>query len=929
MRRFRSRAVAAVWLGVGYLVWVLLGIGGLRATHLATRAAMLVASAATAHACATAASRHQGTARKGWALLALTACCWLVSTALAAYQEVTAGQTLPVPSPADLPSALALVLPVLALLSFLHPALPSASRMRTLLDGLLMASSLLFAGWALVFEEAYRSSGDGPGRALALAYPVVDVVVLSLAIVTVLRVRRGSRLPWALLGTGLGLFVIAHGAFAYLEVARAYQPGGLDDFAWIAGCLLIGLAALAPDGTEMKLSAEPRAGGVAAVLVPYLPVLLAAAVGLDRQRQGGLSAFLVVNAAVVLVLLVARQLLAQFENLHITRELEKKVTTRTAELEREERRFRSLAQNASDVLTIVDARGVIRYQSPSVEHVLGYRFGELVGSEAGRLLHPEERASTLALLTSTPPPPAPPMAVERRLRRNDGSWCLAEITISNLLGDDAVEGIVLACRDIGERRALEDQLRHQALHDPLTGLGNRTLLRDRLEHALARAKRSPELVALLLLDLDGFKEVNDSFGHAVGDRLLVEVANRLTDSVRLGDTVARMGGDEFAVLIEQSEKDIPTLVAQRILYRLRAPVVIDGKTIVTQASVGVVSGSASCLNADDLLRNADLAMYQAKSKGKGVYEVYEPTMHSAAVQRVEIEGDLRRGLRERELILHYQPVVDLRTGQVSGAEALVRWPHPLRGMVQPGEFLPWAEESDLIVTLGRWVLGEACSQAARYRSLLGADTPFTMCVNIATRQLTSPLLVKEVEEALQRNQLRPSDLLLEITEGALMQEARQILPVLHALKALGVTLAIDDFGTGWSSLSRLRSFPVDKLKIDKSFVQEISSADEEAPLVSAIVAMAKSLRLSTLAEGVETAEQLAFLRREGCEEAQGFFMSKPVPASSFETLLSQPLPGLAPTEGQATPRRAADDDTPLPLDAAESTAASAAGVSRS
>lgn len=906
MRRLRAHAVAAGWFSVAYLAWVVLDLGTPRATQLVTRAAVLLASVATARAALLAAAAAKGAARRGWALLFLSAVCWVVSNGIAGFFEWARGENLPVPSSADVPSTIGQVLAILALLSFLKPALSSATRMRTLLDALIIASSLVFVGWALAFEAAYQSAGDGPERILALAYPVVDVVLVSLVIVIALRARSGSRLPWVLLGTGIGMFAIAHTASAYLEVALAYAPGGLDDLSWIAGCLLVGLAALAPAEESLPVSPVSRPGGPASVLVPYTPVLLAGVVGVQRQGRG-FSTVLLANAAVVIVLLLTRQILAQFENLDLTRELEAKVLRRTIELERGERRFRSLAQNTSEVITIVDAEGVIRYQSPSVERTLSFRPAQLVGMNMSELLHPEERGEALSLIRQAPAPPLPPTVLERRLRRRDGSWCLAELTVCNLLDDDTVGGIVVTSRDIGERAALENQLRHQALHDPLTGLGNRTLIQDRLDHALARGQRGRNPIALLLLDLDGFKQVNDSFGHGVGDRLLVEVARRLSDSVRAGDTVARMGGDEFAVLLEQADDEVPTVVAQRILYRLRTPMSIDGKNIVTQASIGVVVSSASSpLTGDELLRNADLAMYRAKAKGKNVFEVYEPDMHSAALKRVETESELRRALRQRELILHYQPVVEISTGRITGAEALVRWPHPEHGLIQPSEFLPLAEESDLIVTLGRWVIGEACRQTARLRSMGLVGSRFAMAVNVAVRQLASPPLVAEVEEALDDHGLEPSALVLEITEGALMEGTKAaILPTLRSLKGLGVQLAIDDFGKGESSLSRLDTFPVDKLKIDRFFFEKVTSPDDDKSLAAVIVAMAKSLGLATVAEGVETREQLAFLRQHRCEEAQGFFLSRPLPVDSFEALMTQASKGLVPLfERTRTQRRA-------------------------
>jgi diguanylate cyclase (GGDEF)-like protein len=486
------------------------------------------------------------------------------------------------------------------------------------------------------------------------------------------------------------------------------------------------------------------------------------------------------------------------------------------------------------------------------------------------------------------PPPAQPLVLEARMQRRDGSWCTGETTVSNLLSDEGVRGILLTTRDISERKILEEQLRHRAFHDPLTSLGNRTLFRDRVEHAVVRSARSPQELAVMVIDLDGFKGVNDSLGHAAGDRLLKEVASRLRASVRPGDTVSRMGGDEFAILLEGTTEADAITVAQRIINRLRAPIEIEGKEIVAQGSVGISVGSTAEVGAEELQRSADLAMYVAKSKGKGRYAVFEPSMHKQAKAKVELESDLRRGLRERELVLHYQPIVELPTGRISGAEALVRWNHPERGMVPPMEFIPVAEESDLVVELGRYVLQDACREAKRFQAQYPTEPGFTISVNVAARQLTSPWLVREVERALEDSGIEPSTLVLEITEGALMGDTNAIIPTLHALKDLGVQLAIDDFGTGWSSLSRLRSFPVDKVKIDRSFVSEIMAAGEDAPIVAATIAMAHSLHLKVVAEGVETAEQLACLHHLECEEVQGYLLARPMPAAALDELLLEP-----------------------------------------
>ena len=907
----RKAIAGAVALALVHVAWALAAPVSPFATQAGLRASLLVAALATTAACWHAARTAEGATRRGWTLFSLTGACWALSQGMAGFRELTSGARLPFPSPADVPANLAIVLSVLALLAFLAGALTSAARMRTLLDALLIAASLLFVSWAAVLEGLYRTAGTGPARMLGVAYPMGDVVLASLVLVAAARASSGSRLPWALLGTGLGLFAVDHSTFVYLQLAQLDARPWTQSFSWLAGCLLVGLAALSFDTRTSPISAEPRAGGKLGIFVPYLPLVLAAAVAVRVRVDRGVPAFLAVNGAIVIVLLLARQLLSQLENLELTQELEGRVRRRTAELRRQERRFRSIAQNASEVLTVVDSAGIIRYQSASISRVLGHGAEDMVGRQLEELVAPEDFEATLQLVRAAAPSPAAPTVITSRLLRSDGSRCEAEISVSNLVNDDAVRGFVLTSRDISERSALEAQLRKQAMQDPLTGLGNRALFRDRLEHALARSQRTPELLAVLMIDLDGFKQVNDSLGHDAGDRLLVEVAQRLTDCLRAGDTVARMGGDEFAVLLEHADIEGPEVVAQRIVYRLRAPVDIDGKAIVTQGSVGVAMASTSTTGAEELLRNADLAMYVAKSKGKGIYEIFEREMHAAALDRVELESELREALRRRELTLHYQPVVELPGGRISGAEALARWEHPRRGMVSPAEFVALAEESGLVVDLGRWVLGEACRQAKHFQEAYPTEPPFSMAVNVAARQLTSPWLVDEVRKALIENHLPPSSLVLEITEGALMRDAASIVPTLEALRALGVRLAIDDFGTGWSSLSRLRSFPVDKLKIDQSFISEIKSSGDDAPIVAAIVAMAHSLQLTTVAEGVETSEQLACLHEHGCEEVQGYLLSRPLPAERLLQLLGDPGGLLEPARADGALARTGRDLTGL------------------
>jgi diguanylate cyclase (GGDEF)-like protein len=449
---------------------------------------------------------------------------------------------------------------------------------------------------------------------------------------------------------------------------------------------------------------------------------------------------------------------------------------------------------------------------------------------------------------------------------------------TNQLADEAIGGIVLNVRDISERKAFLAELEHQAFHDTLTELPNRALFRDRVGHALAAQRRDHLPVAVLFLDIDDFKNVNDSLGHAAGDEVLREVGRRLEDCMRTVDTAARLGGDEFAILIHETESELQAIeIAHRVMEALQGAIALAGRDVTIASSIGIAFSDHTMVSgrdAEELLRNADTAMYMAKENGKGQYQVFQPEMHAKALARLELKTDLQRALDAGEFTLRYQPIMDLARGDMAGMEALMRWEHPQRGTVQPLDFVSLLEDTGLIVQVGRQVLAEACAWASRMQRECPREPPLSMAVNVSACQLQRPEFVEEVRVVLEESGIVPGSLTLELTESVMMQDMEVSLLRLHALRALGVKLAIDDFGTGYSSLNYLRQFPVDILKIDRSFLSDPNP--EVAELTDTIVHLARMFNLKAVAEGVESLGQVTRLQGLSCEFGQGFHFAKPL-----------------------------------------------------
>jgi diguanylate cyclase (GGDEF)-like protein len=443
------------------------------------------------------------------------------------------------------------------------------------------------------------------------------------------------------------------------------------------------------------------------------------------------------------------------------------------------------------------------------------------------------------------------------------------------------EHVTLAMTDAKTLEAM-----YLAFHDSLTGLASRALFLDRLQHGLSGAQRAKTTLGLLFIDLDRFKMVNDTLGHGAGDELLVQVADRVRGCLRISDTAARFGGDEFAVLLQDTTETGAQRVADRVIDAVRAPYAIGGREVFVNASIGIALSAPGLNDANELLRSADVAMYEAKRNGKGRHELFEPGMHAELMSRLELEADLRRAIDGNEFVLHYQPIVALETGRITAVEALVRWQHPRRGIVMPMDFIPLAEETGLIVPLGRWVLEEACRQAAEWQNGRATDVPLSISVNLSALQLEQRDVAASVAEALTAVALDPSCLILEITETLLMQDRKDTLAKMAELRSLGVRLAIDDFGTGYSSLSYLRQFPINILKIDKSFVDGIGAGPEESAFARAIVRLGQTLHLEMVAEGIEDLAQVDELRRAHCQSGQGYHFARPMPAAELTEILS-------------------------------------------
>jgi diguanylate cyclase (GGDEF)-like protein/PAS domain S-box-containing protein len=550
-----------------------------------------------------------------------------------------------------------------------------------------------------------------------------------------------------------------------------------------------------------------------------------------------------------------------------------------------------------DAVVCTDISGNITFLNLVAEKMTGWPWEEAVGRPMAEVIQILDAASR----ETTPNPMDRALGLNRTVHlptncilvRRDGIEAPIEDSVAPIHDREGkATGAVIVFRDVSTARAMAAEMTHSAQHDFLTGLPNRVLLNDRVNQAIGLAPRHHQKVAVLFLDLDGFKHINDSLGHPIGDKLLQSIAKRLVNCVRSSDTVSRQGGDEFVVLLYEMERSEDAAIsALRILQAVAEAHTIDQHDLHVTASIGVSVFPEDGQDAETLVKNADTAMYQAKENGRQSYQFFKPAMNVRAVERQSIEENLRRALERREFVLHYQPKIDLRTGKISGAEALIRWTHPVKGSISPAQFIPIAEDCGLILPIGQWVLREACKQA---RAWVDAGLPLaTMAVNISSMEFRDDSFLECVFTTLSETGLDPKSLELELTESVLMKRTESAASVLKTLRARGVQIAVDDFGTGYSSLSYLRKFPIDALKIDQSFVRQITSTPDDTTIVTAVISMGRSLKLRVIAEGVETQEELAFLQDRLCDEAQGYYFSRPVLPTQFANLLKNGIPEAA------------------------------------
>jgi diguanylate cyclase (GGDEF)-like protein/PAS domain S-box-containing protein len=818
--------------------------------------------------------------RKPWLLVSAGLFSALIGMMLTIVYTFTLG-SVPKASPADIFYLTMYPLIMAGLLQFPRAVDTKAEAAGFALDAVAVVFGTGMLVAYLFIIPTFRSSSGGLLSVLvAAAYPLGDAL-LFFGLMSIV-VRRRS-LPRDASIAALFAALVAQLLVDLLITRETLTGSGSSQLITVVAAVTWILVAWAGwERLQKKSQDDPEREIIVPGMFAYLVAYVAALAGFGvlllaaRHTLGTPLGAMILAAVIVTPLLLARQVIALRESgtLH-----ELKGSQETEE------RFRSLVTNSSDAIFVTERDTTIKYATPSVESVLGYPADALNDRRLSDLVHPDDLSPMLSLVGTCAGQSGRSGRGEWRICDHEGTWHFTETVVANLLDDPHVQSLVFTSRDIGERIRFQTELQHQAFHDALTGLANRVLFKDRVEHALARVARTGETVAVLFMDVDDFKLVNDSYGHVLGDGLLVQVAERLSGILRSSDTAARLGGDEFAILLEGPTDLVEACqVAQRTLRLFDEKYRLDDAELSVSISIGVAVSDGSHKTAQELLRDADVAMYSAKSHGKSRFEVFEPAMQAAVYERLELANELRRAVDRGEFVVYYQPIVNIATERIVGTEALVRWEHPDHGLMYPEAFIGIAEETGLILPIGDFVLVSACEQLARWDELFPSSA-LRMAVNLSPRQLKDVQLIAKVRRALASG-IDPARLTLEITESALVEDSHATMARLRELKALGIKLSIDDFGTGFSSLSYLRQFPVDGVKIAKPFVDHVAEGDDHSALARAIISLGETLRLEVVAEGIEQERQMVQLRALGCKLGQGFYSSRPIAAERLTELLA-------------------------------------------
>jgi diguanylate cyclase (GGDEF)-like protein/PAS domain S-box-containing protein len=848
---------------------------------------------------ASAARRTSGLERRLRSLVALGAASWSVGQLCWSVQTATGFVGFPTPS--DI-GYLGVVVPVVAALVLaVHGRLPRAEELAVYLD-----SAAIFLAISAVILAMY---GDGlaplgvVAATVTVAYPILHLATAGAGLVALLAIRGVVRASGGyLLLAGFAMVGLAWVEWLREAVVVVPPAGSLVNYLFPIGIVIVGLGGASWRLGESSGARSRRATRAIHGVLPLAALFGSAALIVVRDVTTPDLGIVDVAAFGVIILAGVRQTLLVHER---GRLLDDSWQAR-ADLDwalvlgaEADSRYRILVESVPAAVYIdvhdpaLVAAGRTSYMSPQIETMLGYPPEAFIADPDlwPKLIHPDDLERTIAAYTEHWASELP-FRDDYRMLARDGSvvWLRDEafiMTEGASTGRRKVsQGLLF---DITEQKRLEHQLLHDALHDPLTGLANRVLFRDHVERALAGSRRRRRKVAVLFLDLDNFKVVNDSLGHRAGDRLLVEIGRRLSASVRAIDVAARLGGDEFTVLLDRVRGvEEAKASAERLAVELGKPIELDGRSFVVAVSIGIALASGPEMAADDLLAHADAAMYEAKAQGRARHAVFDPSMRIRATRRLEMERELRTAIDEEQFELHYQPIIELASNRIAGFEALVRWRHPVRGLVPPMEFIPLAETSGLIVLLGRLITAAACRQLRAMRDAGIDGEHLTMSVNVSPRQAGEPGFAAEIAAILESTGLDPTSLVLEITESLMLDVSAASDGSLRQLRDMGVQLVVDDFGTGFSALEYFKRFAVHGLKIDRSFINGLGRSREDTAIVTATLAFAAALGLSVTAEGVETEDQLERLRALGCQQGQGFLFSRPVPAADLPALLAAP-----------------------------------------